>query len=71
MKMDTSGTRKPEIRKKADVGYPVLGFLFCPFLGFISLHFYNKSKEGKQLNEGIELDRKSYLDENTFYVIIL
>ena len=56
--MDTSGTRKPEIRKQADVGYPVLGFLFCPFLGFISLHFYNKSKEGKHLNEGIELDGK-------------
>ncbi len=49
----TSGTG----RKKADVGYPVLGFLFCPCLGLISLHFYKKAKENNHSNQGIELDR--------------
>ena len=50
----TSGT--VQTRKKADVGYPVLGFLFCPFLGFISLHFYKKAKVNDHLNGGIELE---------------
>ena len=50
----TSGT--VQTRKKADVGYPVIGFLFCPFLGFISLHFYKKAKVNDHLNEGIELE---------------
>lgn len=57
---DTTTSETVQIRKKADVGYPVLGFLFCPFLGFISLHFYNKAKVNDHLNEGIELELSAY-----------
>ena len=49
-----------DIRKKPDVGYPVLGFLFCPIFGFISLHFYKKAKEEKHLNTGSELYHKKF-----------
>ena len=57
---DTATSDTVQIRKKADVGYPVLGFLFCPFLGFISLHFYNKAKVNDHLSEGIELEFSAY-----------